>query len=215
MLGEFGVIQGVPESLPSEAIGWFALLQENRLIGLTLLDVFDRVEYVLMGLVFLALYFALREDRRNAVLIATVMGLIGAAVSFVLNQALAMEALSQQYAAATTDQQRLILLADGERLLAIHNPGVIYQGVSFYVGLFLVLLAGLAFSIVMLGSRNFSKLCAVAGILANGFGLGYFAILPFSPALIALPFVLSAPFRMVWYFTIALRLFKLGSSKIS
>jgi hypothetical protein len=73
-----------------------------------------------------------------------------------------------------------------------------------------VLLAGLIFSVIMLRSNNFSKLTAVSGILANGFGLGYFIVLPFAPALLALPFVISAPFRMIWYFMIAWMLFRIA-----
>jgi hypothetical protein len=41
--------------------------------------------------------------------------------------------------------------------------------------------------------------------------LGYFVTLAFAPALRALPHVISAPFRIVWYVLIARRLFQLGS----
>jgi hypothetical protein len=76
--------------------------------------------------------------------------------------------------------------------------------------LFLVLLAGLIISIVMLRSGIFGKATAYVGILANGFGLGYFVALAFAPAILALPPVISAPFRVIWYVLIARRLFQLG-----
>jgi hypothetical protein len=55
----------------------------------------------------------------------------------------------------------------------------------------------------------FSRLTAISGILANGFMLGYYLILPLAPGLLVLPFVLSAPFRVIWYFLTALKLFQL------
>ena len=123
-----------------------------------------------------------------------------------------MLALSERYAAATTDIQRFMFQAAGEALLAANNPDSIYQGTGIYVSLFLVLLAGLITSVVMLRSDIFSKASAVVGILANGIGLCYFITLAFLPAIYWLPHPISAPFRVVWYFLIALRLFKLGKS---
>ena len=205
----FGLF-AVPETLPARAAGWFALLQDNKFVGLALLEIFDLVEYVLLGLIFLAVCVALWQTNRSATLVATFFGLVGITVYIASNQAFAMLSLSGQHAAAATDAERTAFEYAGEALLAVHNPGVLYQGTGIYAGLFLVLLAGLIFSVVMLRSNVFSKLTGVSGILANGFGLGYFIVLPFAPALLALPFVLSAPFRMVWYFLIAWKLFRIG-----
>ena len=77
---------------------------------------------------------------------------------------------------------------------------------------FLVLFAGLIISFVMLRSDVFSKATAVTGILANGIGLCYFITLAFTPAIYWIPHPISAPFRVIWYFLIALRLFKLGKA---
>jgi hypothetical protein len=70
--------------------------------------------------------------------------------------------------------------------------------------------AGLILSIIMLRSRRFSKAAALTGLLANGIILTYFPVLGLAPALLVLPFVLSAPFRVAWYFLSALNLFKLA-----
>ena len=53
----FGIFD-VPKEAPVTAIGWFTLLQKNKFLGLALLDIFDLVNYALMGLIFLALYAA-------------------------------------------------------------------------------------------------------------------------------------------------------------
>ena len=113
---------------PVSAIDWFTLLQDNRLPGLTLLNLFDVVDYALAGLMFLALCVALWRYNKSYSLIATVLGFVGIAVFFASNTALSMLTLSDQYAAATTDAQRSIFLAAGQadaglRQSRRHCPG--------------------------------------------------------------------------------------------
>ncbi len=213
LLSNFGLVTGVPKTSLSSAMDWFKLFQDNWLVGLTLMNFFDLVEYALLALIFLSLYAALRHTSRSSIAIATVSGLIGITVYFSSNQAFAMLALSERYTAATTDLQRSSYLSAGEALLAINNPESIYQGTGIYLSLFLVLLAGLIISVVMLKSDIFSKATAVVGILANGIGLSYFITLVFLPALYWIPHPISAPFRVIWYFLIALRLFKLSKTE--
>jgi hypothetical protein len=211
LLAMLGVVDGVPTTPLTSAGDWFRLFQENRLVALTLLNLFDLFEYALLGLVFLALWAALRRDSPSAMLIATTAGLIGIAVYFASNQALSMLALSERYAVANSEAQRSVYLAAGEALLAANNPDSMVQGAGITISLFLVLLAGLVISVVMLRSAVFSKATAVVGILANGIGLCYFITLIFLPAVYWIPHPISAPFRVVWYFLIALKLFKLAS----
>ncbi len=118
--------------------------------------------------------------------------------------------LSHRFATAASEAERASFLAAGEALLAIHNPGVLYPGTGLFLSLFLVLLAGLIISIVMLRSEIFNKATAIAGILANGFGLAFFITLPFIPQYIWLFPTISAPFRMIWYILIAIKLLQLG-----
>ena len=210
LLRMIGIIDVGPTMAPSSAMDWFALLHDNRLIGLTMLETFDLVNYALVGLIYLALYAALRRADAGSMALATAFGFVGIAVYLASNQAFAMLSLSDQYAAATTDAQRAMFLAAGEALLAINNPGAIDQGIGVTISLFLVTLAGLIISIVMLRSSIFSRATAIVGILAHGFGLGYFVALVFAPAILALPPSISAPFLLVWYILIARRLFQLG-----
>jgi hypothetical protein len=195
----------MPEADPSNAAEWFALLQNSPFVALTLLNVFDLVEYALLGLILLAACAALWEINHGMALLAGAGGLLGIGVYFASNPVFALLALSQRYASAAGEAERAALLGAGEALLAM------YEGTGAYAGLFLALTAGLILSIIMLPGQVFSKATAISGILANGFGLTYFVILPLAPGsmLLALPFVLSAPFRLAWYFLMALRLFKM------
>ena len=198
----------VPQAWPAGAFDWFAVFQQNRLVGLLLFDLFDLVNYGLVGLIFLALYGALREQDQSAVLLATAACFVGVAVYFASNQTFAMLSLSDRFAAAASEVERALFLSAGEALLAIHK-----HGSGMQLSLFLILLAGLIMSIVMLRSAIFNKATAIAGILANGFGLGYFIALPFLLNYIWIFPTISAPFRMAWYILIAIKLLQLGLGK--
>jgi hypothetical protein len=199
----FGLFD-VPTTLPISAAEWFAQLKNNWFVGLVLLNVFDLVEYALLGLIILATCVALWHTNRSVTLLATACGLAGVIVYFASNQAMTILSVSNQYAYTESEVHRENLLMAGESLLAINERG------NVYLGLFLVLLAGLLLSVVMLRNAYFGKATALTGILANGIGLTYFIILPIAPGAIVFPFVLSAPFRMIWYLLIAWKLFKMG-----
>ncbi|MCB9153060.1 MAG: hypothetical protein H6649_03260 [Caldilineae bacterium] len=213
LLASFGLVRGVPVAPPTIAAEWFGLFHDNRLVALTYLNFFDLFEYALLGLVFLALWAALRRASPGAMLVATTAGLIGIAVYFASNQSLAMLALSERYTATASDAQRSAYLVAGEALLAANNPDGIYQGAGIYISLFLVLLAGLIISVVIWRSCVFGKAAAITGLLANGIGMCYFVTLALLPSIYWLPHPISAPFRVIWYFLIALRLFRLGRKK--
>jgi hypothetical protein len=199
----FGIFD-VPPREPATALEWFALLEGNKVVGLILLGIVDLINYVLVGLIFLAVFGALRKVNEIAMGLAIILSMISLSVYFASNQALSYLYLSQQFQAATSDTQRSIYLGAGEALLAN------IQGTGWYISLFLIYLAGLLISVVMLKSNIFNKATAWVGILANSFGLLLFPALIFAPAIIWLPPSLSAPFRVTWYVLIAGKLFQLG-----
>jgi hypothetical protein len=216
LLRNTGVISSGPTENPIRAIDWFALLQAQPFLGLILLDVVDIINIALVGLIYFALYGALRRVSKSWMALATALGFVGMAVYFASNKAFAMLTLSHRYAAATSDAQRGMFLAAGEALLAINYPGAPYQGAGHYLSLFLVTLAGFIISMVMLRSSVFGKGTAWLGIVAHSLGLLFFVALALAPlmpslapAMLAIPPSLSAPFLLVWYILIALRLFRL------
>jgi len=199
----FGIFE-VPPNKPATALEWFSLLEGNKLVGLILLGIVDLINYALVGLIFLALYGALRKANQIAMGLAILFSMISLSVYFASNQALSFLYLSQQYQAATSDAQRSIYLGAGEALSAN------VQGTGWYTSLFLIYLAGLIISVVMFQSNIFNKVTAWTGILANGFGLLLFPVLVFASVIAWLPPSLSAPFRVIWYILIARKLFQLG-----
>lgn len=202
-----GIVQAGLSTPPSTVLGWFTLLQNNRLLGLTFLNVVDLLNYALLVVIFLALYAALRRASPFLMALATAPGLAGSLTYFASNRAFAMLSLSNQYAVATNPAQRTSLLASGQAALAIHRNAS-HQG--FYLSFLLVTVAGLIISVVMLRSSIFSKTAAYTGILANVLGLGYYPALILAPALVFLPLSLSALFLLAWYIGISLRLWRLS-----
>jgi len=184
---------------PNTVIGWFTLFQKNRLLGLLEMDLLSLADFALMGLMFLALYAALRRANESYIAIATTLAFVGIAVYYASNTAFSMLSLSDQYAAATTDAQRSMLLAAGQAMLAI------YQGTAFNVSYVLVSVAPVIMSAVMLRSNIFSEATAYVGILANVLGLAYFL-----PAVGVFLSLISVVGLAIWYILIARRLFQLG-----
>ncbi len=109
---------------PSTVTDWFTLLQNNRLVGLSLLNVFDVVNYALLGLMFLALYATLRQTNKSYMTISTTFGLAGVTVYFASNTAFSMLSLSNQYVTATTEAHKSLFLAAGQSMLVGQGTGI-------------------------------------------------------------------------------------------
>ncbi len=196
--------------LPGTVIGYFTLLQTNRLLGLLDLYLLEILAYALFVPMFLALYVALKRANKSYMALATTLALIGIAVFLATNNPFSMLSLSDQYAAATTDAQRYVFLAAGQAILANTSQRAVG---GFNIGLLLVSVAGLIVSAVMLRSNIFSKVTAYVGILANAISLAEYFRLTFAPAAVLLLLIIataSGLLLLIWYILIARRLFQLG-----
>lgn len=195
---------------------WFTLLQSNRLLGLAYLNFFDIVNYALLSLMILALYPALRGINKSYMAIATAAGFVGIVVYFASNTALSMLALSDQYAAATSDIQRSLLLAAGEALLALNrfsNPGA-HPGAGGFLSLFFIAIATMMSSVVMWRSEVFNRATAFVGMCAGALDLVYCLAFVFLPAVdtetLAVFFLPAAGlFLMIWHIMVGWRLYHL------
>jgi len=211
LLRMLGVIRVGPKAIPTLAVDWFTLLHDHPLIGLTLLNAFDMVNFALVGLIVLALCAALRRTDRGFMAIALVLSFAGIAVYIASNPAFSMLTLSQQYAAATKDAQRSQLLSKAQALLATKNPAAVGQNVAFVF----INVAGLIISTLMLRSGVFSRATAWMGLLHNAIALGYpigVALAPGIPAIPGAAWIISVFFWVLWYIGIAGTLRRLGSA---
>jgi hypothetical protein len=149
----------------ANAADWFHLFESSTLLGLVHLDLLLAIDFLLGGLLILALCIALRRAHATLTLVAAALAMIGVAAALAANPALSMLSLSQQYHAATTDAERSLLLAAAQSLLAM------YQGTAFMGSFVLLLVSPLLVSIAMLRSRTFTRTTAWLGIGAAIVGL--------------------------------------------
>ncbi len=185
---------------PSTVTGWFTLFQNNRLIGLLDMDLLLITDQVLIGLLLLALYRVLKQTNPSLMAIALVLGLLGIAAYFASTSAFEMLGLSNQYAAATTDAQKSILLAAGQVMLSN------WMGTAFDVGYVIEGIAFLITGIVMLRSMVFTKTIAVTGIV-----MGVLSLLPPTAGTPGLIFSLTSLIPLeIWAVMVGIRLLRLG-----
>ncbi|MFN2136309.1 MAG: hypothetical protein ACK2UK_10165 [Candidatus Promineifilaceae bacterium] len=194
---------------PMTVSGWFDLLQHSPLIGLFDFWGLELLMYLFFLPVFLALYYALREQDPGLAALALALALVGTAVFLASNNPAVMLNLSAKYAAATDELQRTALLGAGEAALA--RTGQRAVG-GFNVGLFLVSLAGMIMAMLMRYSVPFGGLTATIGIAAFAFSLLDFLRQLFTQsAAIALLIILpGALLLLLWFTLVAIRLWRLG-----
>ena len=190
---------------PSTVIDYFTLFQKRPLLGLLDLDFLLIVINILLILIYLALYVALVRISKSYMTIALAIGLVGTILFFASREAtFGMLLLSNQYAAASTDTERTILLAAGQTLLTIYNGtafdlSYIFGGVVIFI-----------FSVVMLRSNIFSKATAYLGIV-----MGILMLVPPTVGTIGLHLsLISLIPTLIWLIPIARRLFQLGSGVV-
>ena len=195
---------------PENAVGWFALLQDNWFLGLRNLGLLNIVITGLGIPPFFALFVAHRRKNPTCAGLAMIAAFIGVAVFLATNRAFPMLELSSRYAAATTDAQRSILAAAGEAMLSVgrsHTPGT-------FLGFLLSEVAGLAISFVMLRSGTFSRMTAYAGILGFALMLLFEVFSSFVSGLSGAAMLLAmggGVLMMAWYVLTARRLLQLGA----
>ena len=200
---------------PETVLEWFEVFEDSPITGLFYLGLADVIIMLLWGPMALALYAVLKQTNRTWSLIATAFVFVGMAVFIATNTAFSMLSLSQEYAVATTEAEKTILLAAGQSMLAVT------RGIGqLYAGMHLVWLAGLVLSILMLRSGAFSRATAWVGIL--GFGLLVVGIIggghytstgdytPIQAAIVAVQYIGGGLLSLAWYILVGLRLWKLG-----
>ena len=210
-----GIIESIIQFLPvsnipqDTVLDLFILFQEYPFMGLRNLGLLNIFLNTLAIFTYLALYAAHKDNRNQPyAALAMIIAFLGISVFLATNRAFPMLELSHQYAAATTDSQRVVLEAAGQSMLSVgasHTPGT-------FLGFFLSEVAGFTISVVMLRSNIFSKANAYAGIL--GFSIllvvEYFSSFSGLSDVMMILFMIGGLFSMAWYILIAKRLFQLG-----
>jgi hypothetical protein len=150
---------------PTTVADWFALFQQNPIVGLMNMDLALIVEYVLLAVLFLGLFGALRTVRPALAAVFLLFELLAAATYFASAVAFEMLAASGQWAAASTELERTAALGVGQGLL------LTWQGTAFSLSYILAGAAMLLAGVVMLRGGPFGKITAYAAIVGGVLGL--------------------------------------------
>ncbi len=183
------------------AVGdWFSMLHDNWLIGLLNLDLLMLVDYPASLLVLVALCVAIRDGSRSLATMGLALGVTGIASYFSIHPAFSMLGLAEQYAAATTDAHRTMLLSAGQAILAA------FEGSAFITSYILIAVSGLLVAIAMLQGTTFGRRTAFMGIAFYGMNL-----VPASAGTLGLVLSLASLIPMViWLVLVARRLLQLA-----
>jgi len=206
-------------AVPNTAAGWFTLLQTNSLLGIISLNFFDIIDYSLVGIMFVALYVALGRTSKIYAGMATSLCLVGIVVYVVSDTSFTMASLGNQYASASTAEQKSALLTSAQTVLAKGVPGAGYQGIGGLISLVLIAAAGLLISSVMLRSKIFNRTTGYIGITAGILDLAYLGGLEFLPAssfdLWSSAFIGGAGLLlMVWHLLVGIKLYQLSTPRV-
>jgi len=192
---------------PSTAAETFALLQNNRIIGLLRLDVLTVFVYMpLLYLLFLGIYVALRPTQGAYATLATALVFVGVTLFLATPSAFSMVDLSDKYAVATTETQRSQLLAAGEAILASD----MWHGTGAFLGGMLLQSGAVLISVVMLRGEVFSQTIAYLGILTHGLDLAHFIFLLLVPGLGKILIAIAGTLYLIWFPLVGRRLLQLG-----
>ncbi len=180
---------------PTTANEYFTGLEQARLVTLLRLDFPSLINVTLFTVTSFAVIAALQESKRMYAGLGVGLVFIGVVLALATHSAFSMIHLADQYAAATTETQRTMLLAAGEAVIASdwwHSTGGFFAGLFLQGGTVLI-------SCIMLRSGHFSKATAWTGLLANGLDWIHVLIQLVSPGLAAIVLAIGGLFYVAWY----------------
>lgn len=193
-------------SLPQTAVERFNQLNDNWLLGLYNLDLLNTIIQILFIPSFFALYASHRASNISTALLSLIMFLFGTTVFVCNNTSLTMFDLSHKYFQETSEEQKLLLAAAGETMLAKGSHG----SLGVFIGFAMIPFSNALMSYVMLMGKVFSRLTSYFGIIGNSLMVIYVIMVTFLPAAerLALAFAMPAGLLVMgWMIMFTMKLF--------
>lgn len=198
--------------LPTSAAEFFVIQQTSPMAALL------RGDFVLMAFLlgaylgtFPALWWNLRRISPLAATFAALFTVIAVTLSFSGESTFTLLHLGNLYHAAGSEALRAQFLAAGEAVLA---AGWWYSSGSYMNGI-LLQGSGVIISLVMLRTRDFSKVTAISGLLGNALDLVQHLLHPFAPIISTPIQMFMGIFYFVWFPMLAWNFFKLAKGSSS
>ncbi len=200
--------------LPQTAIERFNQFKENGLLGLYNLDLLNIINQIILIPSIFALYAAHRNTNKPSALLSLILFLVGTTIFVTGNTALTMLDLSQKYFAASSEEQRMLLAAAGEAMLAKGSHG----SLGVFIGFALPTFANVLMSCVMLKGNIFSRANSYIGIIGNSLMVIYIIMVTFMPSVEKMALVFAMPaglLLMTWMIMFTIKLLKLSKIQIN
>lgn len=147
--------------IPSSAKEWFLLYQSNWLMGLIHQDMLYIINNVLVAILYLGFYAALKPKNESLMTVAMLLGFLGIAAYLASNKSFEMLGLSKLYFAAGTEAEKAMLLIAGQAML------LEWQGTAFDIYYVLNGIALILIALVMQKSAVFTKKTALIGLISG------------------------------------------------
>ena len=197
-------------SLPKTAIERFNQLDQNPLMGLYNMDFLNAI----IQLVFIPAYFALFAAHKNTSVkweakLAFIIFLAGTTLLVTGNTSLTMLDLSNRFASADSESQKMLYAAAGEAMLARGAHG----SLSVLIGFLLPNIAGILMSFVMIKGGIFGKKASYAGLIGSFLMVIYLLLVTFAPGVDSMATAFAMPggiLLIIWIISFMLSLFRLG-----
>jgi hypothetical protein len=202
----YSVLLGVLGPKPTSAAEYFDIFQSSPM------EAFLRGDFLLLVLIglylgtFPALYAALRRLSPVYAALATLFTLMAVTGTFATESSFSLLHLGNQYVNAASDVVRTQLLAAGEAVIAsdMWNSSAAYMGGILLQG------SGVMISVIMLRSKDFSKVTAYSGLLGNGLDLIQHVFHIFLPSVSGFISMFMGVFYFVWFPMLSRDLFRLA-----
>jgi len=196
-------------TLPQSATERFNQLNDNCLLGLYNLDLLNTIIQILFIPSFFALYGLHRNTNNSSALLSLILFLVGTTVFVCSNTSLTMLDLSHKYIQATSDEQKLLLSAAGETMLAKGSHG----SLGVFIGFAMIPFSNGLMSCVMSSGKIISRLTSYFGIIGNSLMVIYVIMVTFLPTVekFAIVFAMPAGLMVVaWMVMFTIKLFRLS-----
>lgn len=201
------------DALPQTAVERFNQFRESPLLGLYNLDLLNIINQIILIPTIFALYTAHRETNQPSALLSLILFLVGTTIFVAGNTALTMLDLSHKYFATESNEQRMLLSAAGEAMLAKGSHG----SLGVFMGFALIPFSNALMSGVMLSGKIFSRTTGYVGLIGNSLMVVYVILVTFIPAVekMAMAFAMPAGLLvMLWMILFTIKLFKMSKIEI-
>jgi hypothetical protein len=201
-----GIIWPPPDFTPTaaSAVRILEMSQTDPILTFVKLDGLMLIDYLLLVVVYLAMFAALKRSNPSLMLLGTVLALVAITMYFTVNPAATMLVLAAAYAPSVADASAAGVVPAAQTVLAN------FQGTAFLVHYIVMGIAGMLVSLVMLRGEVFSRPTAVAGLLQ-----GAMMLVPVTFGMVGLLFALGSliPF-IVWFVLVGMRLLQMSADRV-